>query len=85
MAQSQKQSPTERPDPNTVVAAKVVELALIQYTDPRGILQTGLAVIGENRVQLLDSQALGLTKSKAPVGLAAEWLRKGIFEKLGRE
>lgn len=86
MAQSlNPQSPTERPEPNTVVGAKTVELALISYTDPRGILQTGLAVVGDSKVQLLDAQALGLTKGKGPVGLAAEWLRKGIFEKLGRK
>lgn len=81
----QTQNQNERPEPNTVVAAKPVEVVLVQYTDPRGILMTSLAVVGDTKVQLLDGSVLGLTKSRTPVGQAAEWLKKGIFAKLGRK
>lgn len=67
------------------MAVKPVEVALVSYTDPRGMLNTTLAIIGDNKVQLLDGQALGITKARTPVGLAAEWLKKGIFEKIGKK
>jgi hypothetical protein len=79
------QTPSQRPEPNTVVAAKPVDVVLVQYTDPRGVLMTSLAVVGESKVHLIDSTAIGFSKTRTPVGQAAEWLKKGIFEKLGRK
>lgn len=70
--------------PKTVIAAKPVELALVTYTDESNTQQTQLAVIGENNVHLIEGRALGLSKNTTPQGSASEWLRKGIFAKLGR-
>lgn len=70
--------------PKTVIAAKPVELALVTYTDETNTQQTQLAVIGENNVHLIEGRALGFSKNTTPQGSASEWLRKGIFEKLGR-
>lgn len=70
--------------PKTVIAAKPVELALVTYTDETNTQQTQLAVIGENNVHLIEGRALGFSKNTTPQGSASEWLRKGIFAKLGR-
>lgn len=70
--------------PKTVIAAKPVELALVTYTDESNTQQTQLAVIGENNVHLIEGRALGFSKNTTPQGSASEWLRKGIFAKLGR-
>lgn len=77
--------PRQRAEPQTVLAVKKVDLALVQFADERGLEVTSLAIIGDNNVHLLDGRSLGLTQSRNPVGVATEWLRKAIFEKLGRK
>ena len=71
--------------PRTVEAAKLVELALISYVDDYGRKTTQLVLLGDNNVQLLDMKALGLNKDKTLVGLAADWLKDGVFKLLGRK
>ena len=70
--------------PNTVIAAKKVDLALVTYRDDRNILQTQLVIVGDNNVSLIESRALGISSNTNPQGPASEWLRKGIFKALGR-
>lgn len=69
----------------TVLAAKGVDLVLITYTDERGVQVTQLAVVGDSRVHLLEARAMGISKNATPQGVAADWLRDGIFEKLGKK
>lgn len=76
--------PQEDEAPNTVIGAKKVELALVTYRDERNVVQTQLAIVGENNINLLESRALGLTKNTTPQGPASSWLRDGIFKALGR-
>jgi hypothetical protein len=68
--------------PRTVLSAKVVNLALVSFVDEKGRQITQLAIVGENNVHLLDSKEMGFRKETTPSGLATEWLKKGIFEKL---
>lgn len=72
-------------DGKRVVAAKVVELALVTYIDEYNVQQVQLAVVGDNQVHLLESRGLGLSKNTTPQGTASEWLRKGLFEALGKK
>lgn len=74
-------SPTQN-QPKTVLGAKFVRLALISYLDESNQTVTGLAVIGDNNVHLLESRVLGFSTHTTRQGLASEWLRKGVFEKL---
>lgn len=67
-----------------MIAAKPVELALVTYTDESNTQFTQLAIIGENNVHLVEGRAMGFSKNSTPQGSASEWLRKAIFEKLGR-
>jgi hypothetical protein len=78
--QMKTNAPTE---PRKVLAAKRVELALVTYTDETNTQQTQLAVIGENTVHLIEGRALGFSKNTTPQGTASDWIKKGIFEKLG--
>ena len=84
MATPLQMNPREMTEPRKVLAAKRVELALVTYTDETNTQHTQLAVIGDNNVQLLEGRMMGLTKNTTPQGTASEWLRKGIFEKLGK-
>lgn len=67
-----------------MIAAKPVELALVTYTDESNTQHTQLAIIGENNVHLIEGRSMGFSKNSTPQGSASEWLRKAIFEKLGR-
>lgn len=73
-------SPTE---PRKVLGAKRVELALVTYTDDSNVKQFQLAIIGDNNVHLLEGRSMGFSKNTTPQGNASEWLKNGIFEKLG--
>lgn len=64
--------------PRTVTAVQPVSLALVSYVDERGITVTQLAVVGENNVNLLESRALGFSKSATPQGSASKWLVDGV-------
>ena len=74
-----------RAAPRTVLAAKGVDLALITYVDEQGTQITQLAVVGDNRVHVLDGKPMGFSKVTTPQGLANDWLRDGVFSKLGRK
>lgn len=80
-----QQQTSERPLPKSVQAAKVVELALITYTDENGIQQSQLGVIGDNNVHLISGRLLGFSDTTTSQGQATEWLRNAVFEKLGRK
>lgn len=77
--------PNEIPEPRTVQSAKLVELALLTFTDEAGQQHTTLGLVGDNTVRLLDARAIGITKSATPIGNANEWLKKGIFDLLARK
>ena len=66
----------------TVQGAKHVDLALVTYTDESNTQHTQLAIVGDNNVHLIEGRALGFSKNTTPQGVASEWLRKLIFEKL---
>lgn len=68
----------------TVLDVKEVKLAVVSYKDDTGRLVAQLAIVGDNNVNLLESRSLGLTKETTPQGFASNWLRDGIFEKLGK-
>lgn len=70
--------------PRTVLGAKIVEFALITYLDESNQQQTQLAIVGDNKVHLIESRSIGISKSTTPQGVASEWIVKGVFEKLGR-
>lgn len=77
------QSP--RPNPRTVIGAKAVEIALVTYTDEAGQQFTQLAVVGDNNVHLIEGRVLGISRTATPQGVASDWLRDGVFKKLGRK
>ena len=79
---TQLQTQPNMTEPRKVLGAKVVELALVTYTDETNTQHTQLAVIGDNNVHLIEGRALGFSKNTTPQGTASEWLKKGIFEKL---
>jgi hypothetical protein len=79
-----QQRPSERPLPKSVQAVKLVDLALVSYTDDSGLQHVQLAIIGDNNVNLISGRMLGLSDT-ATQGLASDWLKKAIFEKLGRK
>lgn len=72
-------------NPRTVVGAKKVELALVTFRDEYNVQQVSLAIVGENTVHLLESRALGISKTTTPQGMAQSWLRDGIFKILGEK
>jgi len=59
-----------------VKAAKFVNVAMVQWIDDDGVEHVSLAVVGDNNVQLINPQV---------VGMAGSWLKTGIFEKLKGE
>jgi len=71
--------------PMTVIAARKVELVLVSYTDKVGKEISSLALVGKNNAHLLNSKNIGLTGLSSNSGLAADWLKEGIFEKLKEE
>jgi hypothetical protein len=86
MAQQPNQQPQMvETEPRTVIAAKGVDLVLVRYKDDSGREITQLAIMGDSTVHLLDSREIGFGRAQTPSGQANEWLRKGIFAKLGRK
>jgi len=71
--------------PRTVIAAKPVELVLVNYIDETGTAQTQLGVVGDNTVHLIDARTVGMSTTPSPQGKAVPWLRDGILSKLGRK
>jgi hypothetical protein len=69
----------------TVLAAKIVDLALVGVGDERGVQITQLAVVGDSKVHLLEGREMGFSRVATPQGVAADWLRNGVFEKLGKQ
>lgn len=70
--------------PQTVLAVKPVELALISFTDEENKQMTTLAVIGDNLVHILEGRTLGFSKNTTRQGVASKWLRDGVFKALGK-
>ena len=75
-------NPNETTQPQQVLDAKEVRLALITYTDEYNTVQCQLAVIGDKNIHLLEGRTLGFSKNTTPFGRAAEWLKKGVLGKL---
>ena len=71
-----------RAAPRTVLAAKRVEVALVTYVDENGTQFTSLAVVGDSKVHMLDGKPMGFSRVATAQGLANNWLRDGIIEKL---
>jgi len=72
-------------EPRKVLGAKVVDLALITYTDDAGQQQTQLAVVGDSKIHLLESRAFGISETPTSQGLANKWLSEGVFKILGKK
>jgi hypothetical protein len=70
--------------PRTVLSAKIVELAIVSYTDVEGMERTQLCVIGDKTVLMLDSKGLGISNRAEPSGVAAPWLRDALFKMMGK-
>lgn len=70
--------------PKTVAAVKLVNMALVSYINENGEEITQLALIGDEKVQLLNNQDFNLGTVKTSKGPANDWLVRGIMEKLGR-
>lgn len=82
-------TPLQMPQPNqteprTVQGAKIVELALVTFTDETNSQHTQLAIIGDNNVHLLEGRSSGFSKNTTPQGNASEWLKNAIFKALGK-
>jgi hypothetical protein len=71
--------------PRTVQSAKLVDLALVSYTDPDGAEHSQLAVVGEKTVIMLDGRGLGYSVRPDPSGVASAWLRDEILKALNKE
>lgn len=76
---------TETVSPRTVEAAKLVNLALVTYVDDYGKKTTQLTLVGDNNLHLLNMKDLGLSNEKTISGLAADWIRDGVFKILKRK
>jgi hypothetical protein len=74
---------TEVP-PRTVISAKRVELALIEYKDNDGVDKTQLAVVGDHTCVLVDGRPFGLSTKAEHIGVGSKWLRDGVFTILGK-
>jgi hypothetical protein len=68
--------------PRSVQDAKLVNLALVSYTDENNRQMTCLAVVGEHNVHMLDGKSMGFSQIATPQGKANDWLRDGIFTSL---
>lgn len=66
----------------TVQDAKLVNLALVSYTDKDGRKYTQLAVVGESTVHLLEGKSTGFSNVTTPQGKSSDWLRDGVFKLL---
>lgn len=68
--------------PRTVQSAKLVNLAIVSYTDVDGAQRTQLCVLGDKTVLMLDSKGIGISNRSEPSGVAANWLKDAVFETL---
>jgi hypothetical protein len=57
-------------------------MAIVSYTDERGIEYVQPALVGDNHVHLLNGRELGFSEAVTPSGRAVEWLKTAILEKL---
>ena len=71
--------------PKTVVAAAKAELVLVTYITSDGVEVTQTALVGKNNAILLNGQDFGLPGAPTPKGRAAQWIFKGIKEKLAED
>ena len=87
-AKTQQPKPQPKVDqdaPRVVLDVKKVELVFVRYRDEFNAEQTQFAIVGDNMVFLLEGREMGLTKNTTPAGFGNQWIRDGIFEKLGRK
>jgi hypothetical protein len=68
--------------PRTVQGAKLVNLAMVSWTDENGRKLTQLAVVGDNTVHLLEGKGMGFSSTTTPQGMAKDWLKEAIFNAL---
>lgn len=68
--------------PRTVQSAKLVDLAIVSYTDNDGISHSQLMVVGANTVIMLDGRGLGYSTRPEPGGIAAAWLKDAVLKAL---
>ena len=68
--------------PQSLLAAKRVELAILTYTDERNQQITQLAVVGNNTVHLIDAQIVGMSRYRTPQGVANQWLADKVLKAL---
>lgn len=71
--------------PRTVQSAKLVDLAIVSYTDNDGTQHSQLMVIGDKTVIMLDGRSLGYSTRPEPAGIAGRWLRDEVLKSLGKE
>lgn len=71
--------------PKTVIAAAKAEVVLITYVTVDGVEVTQPALVGKNNAILLNGQDFGLPGAATPKGRAAQWIFKGIKEKLAED
>lgn len=71
--------------PRRLEGAKLVEWALITYTDASNQQVTQLALVGDNNVHLIESRSIGISKNSTPQGPANPWLRDQILKALGKQ
>ena len=75
----------QTPTPRTVQSAKLVDLAIVSYTDNDGTQHSQLFVIGDKTVIMLDGRSLGYSTRPEPSGIAGRWLRDEVLKALGKE
>lgn len=71
--------------PRTVQSAKLVDLAIVSYTDNEGMQHSQLFVVGDKTLIMLDGRSLGYSTRPEPAGIAARWLRDAVLQSLGKE
>jgi len=71
--------------PKTVVAAGKAEIDLVTYVTADGTEVTQPALVGKNNALLLNGTDFGLPGGPTPKGRAAQWIFKGIKEKLAED
>jgi hypothetical protein len=79
------QTQTPQPAPRTVQSAKLVDLAIVSYTDHEGQSHSQLFVVGEKTAIMLDGRTLGYSTRPEPAGIAGRWLRDEILKALKKE
>lgn len=83
-------SPVDQMQPNlptgTVIAAKPVQLAIVEYVDEYGARKSQLAIVGDQSVFFVRGFEIGFSAERSErSGFAAAKVRDAVFEKLKGE